>query len=90
MEELEWLNLKIAKAMSPAGAMWLRDALEQRLETEHMPMLRDAMPDGRQIGVEPIEYRLNFRFAEQAIEGGVETRGHSSRYVRASQVGYKD
>ena len=45
MEELEWLNSKIAKAMSPAGAMWLKDALEQRLETELMPMLCDAMPD---------------------------------------------
>jgi hypothetical protein len=25
MEELEWLNSKIAKAMSPAGAMWLKN-----------------------------------------------------------------
>ena len=45
MEELEWLTSKIPKAMSPAGAMWLKNALEQRLETERMPMLRDAMPD---------------------------------------------
>ena len=36
---------KIAKTMSPAGAMWLKGALEQRLETELMPMFRDAMPN---------------------------------------------
>jgi len=47
MEELEWLNSKIAETMSRTGAMWLKGALEQRLaiETELMPMLRDAMPD---------------------------------------------
>ena len=45
MEQLEWLNSKIAKTMSPAGVMWLKGALEQRLETELMPMFRDAVPN---------------------------------------------
>ena len=44
MEEPEWLNSKIAKIMSRAGAMWLKGALEQRLETGRMPMFRDATP----------------------------------------------
>jgi hypothetical protein len=45
MEELEWLNSKIAETMSRTGAMWLKGALGQQLETELMPMFRDAMPD---------------------------------------------
>ena len=45
MEELEWLNSKIAKNMARAEAMWLKGALEQRLMTELMPMFRDAMQD---------------------------------------------
>ena len=45
MEELEWLNSKIAKTVSRAGAMWLKGALEQRLETELVPIFRDALPD---------------------------------------------
>lgn len=44
MEELEKLKSKKV-IMSPAGAMWLKGALEQQLETELMPMFGDAMPD---------------------------------------------
>ena len=44
MEELEKPKSKMV-TMSPAGAMWLKGALEQRLETELMPMFRDALPD---------------------------------------------
>ena len=45
MVELEWLSSKVTNTMSRAGAMWLKGALEQRFETELMPMFRDAMPD---------------------------------------------
>ena len=46
MEELALEKLKSKMlTMSPAGAMWLKCALEQRLETELMPMFRDALPD---------------------------------------------
>ena len=44
MEELEKLKSKMA-TMSRTGAMWLKGALEQQLETELMPMFCDAMPD---------------------------------------------
>ena len=44
MEELEKLKSKMA-TMSRTGAMWLKGALEQQLETELMPMFCDATPD---------------------------------------------
>ena len=47
MEELEKLKSKMF-TMSFEGAMWLKDALEQALETELMPMLGDALPIDRQ------------------------------------------
>ena len=69
MEELEKLKSKML-TMSPAGAMWLKGALEQRLETELMPMSRDALPRlTDRSGTDRVD-RLNFRFAEQAVEGG--------------------
>ena len=43
MEELEKLKSKMA-TMSRTGAMWLKGALEEQLETELMPMFCDAMP----------------------------------------------
>ena len=47
MEELEkWKVKSKMVTMSPTGAMWLKGALERRLETELMAMFRDAMPDG--------------------------------------------
>ena len=69
MGQLEKFKSEMA-TMSRTRAMWLKGALEQQLETELMPMFCDAMPDDCEIGVEPIEYRLNFRFAEQAVQGG--------------------
>ena len=47
MEELEKLKSTMF-TMSFEGDMWLKDALEQALETELMPMLGDALPIDRQ------------------------------------------
>ena len=44
MEKLKKLKSKMV-TVSLAGAMWLKGELEQRLETELMPMFRDAMPN---------------------------------------------
>ena len=44
MEELMKLKSKMV-TKSPAGTVWLKGALEQRLETELMPMFRGALPD---------------------------------------------
>ena len=48
IEELEKLKSKMVTiCMSPAGAVWLKGALEQRLEKDLklMPMFRDALPN---------------------------------------------
>ena len=44
IQEVEKLKSKMV-TISPAGAMLLKGAVEQRLETELMPMFHDAMPD---------------------------------------------